>query len=63
MCIVLNFLNKKFDFLIEYFRCTSPGKFLDSFMNDNGKYFECTLSNQRKLQTNAFKYYLCFSFS
>ncbi|CAF3508346.1 unnamed protein product [Rotaria socialis] len=30
----------------QYFKCTSDGKFIDSFMNDQGKYFQCTQANE-----------------
>ncbi|CAF4421249.1 unnamed protein product, partial [Adineta steineri] len=29
----------------QYFQCTSNGKFIDSFLNDQSKYFECTHVN------------------
>jgi hypothetical protein len=37
-------------FFIEYFKCISNGKFMDSFMHDQGKYFECTQLNECKLR-------------
>ncbi|CAF3132243.1 unnamed protein product [Rotaria sp. Silwood2] len=30
----------------QYFKCISNGIFIDSFMNDQGKYFECTQINE-----------------
>ncbi len=41
-------------FFIGYFICPSIGKFIDTLMSQQGKYFECTLLNGCKLMKKFF---------
>jgi hypothetical protein len=59
MCLIIYFLDEIILFYTAYFKCTLPGKFIDSFMDEQGKYYECTLLNGCKLKKMIVcKYYL-----